>query len=367
MRCVPLSELSATDWNRAVDHSNEAWLFHRAEWSRIEGSFFARDNFSFAVIDAQKEIAGVCPLYRREIGRGAWTESLLDTGHHRQAGPAFVDALPPPQRKAAYKAALRHVLETAERLDVDRILLNAHNLAPANRRDRRREVASWMRDHPFERGLHFGPQGEQALPGLATFIVDQIVDLSRDVTELWKRLDEDCRNAVRKAQTFGFSLVVNPAEAVELLYGLARASSERTGETLAPEAYYRALGESLVKIDRAALLFAFHGDTPAAAVGIGIDKGAAAYLMGASRQEFLTHRVNNFIQWEVIAWAKARGLSLYRLGPIFPHAPREWPISRVSRFKGDFGGDALTIVQGCLFRKPEKYREERERVLQERS
>jgi hypothetical protein len=69
----------------------------------------------------------------------------------------------------------------------------------------------------------------------------------------------------------------------------------------------------------------------------------------------LAARVNNLLHWEAIRWARNKGCGRYRLGPVFPELPEGWPISRVSRFKGNLGAWPYHIIQGSLFLHPEKY------------
>lgn len=63
----------------------------------------------------------------------------------------------------------------------------------------------------------------------------------------------------------------------------------------------------------------------------------------------------NIAWYSIIRYVENFGLTHYRLGPIFPELPKEWPVSKVSRFKAKFGGDAYTIIQGSKFLNPTRY------------
>ena len=96
----------------------------------------------------------------------------------------------------------------------------------------------------------------------------------------------------------------------------------------------------------------------AAALFLIIDKGAASFLAGVSHHDFLPLRVNDYLHWQAMCWAKERSLRVYRFGPVFPEVPAAWPVAQVSRFKGKFGGQSLITIQGNYFRKPERYRDD---------
>ncbi|HJU43095.1 MAG TPA: GNAT family N-acetyltransferase [Vicinamibacterales bacterium] len=350
----PIVEIPPASWDAAVDRSDEAWLFHRHAWTEIERSRFASAGHSFAIEDAGL-VVGVCPLYERRLARDGWTEHLLDTGHHRHTGLALIAELSPSGREAARALALDHITRTADGLNVDRIFMNAHNLAPAVRASIDGGADFWPTRFGFEYGLHVGPNGDLAAPGVATPNLDQIVSLDADDETLFARLESSCRRAVRKANAGG--IVVRPAveHPVDSFYALAERSAARTGESLQPKDYYEQLWSAFAATGRCAALFADAGEQRVAGLFLLIDKQAASFFGGVSDPDFLPLRVNDKLHWEAIRWARSRGLRYYRLGPIFPALPLDWPISRVSRFKAKFGGASVPIAQASLFRQPQKF------------
>jgi hypothetical protein len=196
---------------------------------------------------------------------------------------------------------------------------------------------------------------------MSTVCADQVVDLAAGEEEVFERLDPNFRKAVRKAQREGVRLRSAGQDSPELVaayYELARRSAERTGEALPSRDYYEAIQAAFGEGGRCAFVFVEHQGRPAAAVLLLIDKGGALFLAGVSDPEFLPLRVNNFVHWEAMRWMKRQGVARYRLGPTFPEVPADWPIAKVSFFKGQFGGQSFPIVQGSLFRMPEKYLED---------
>ncbi|MCI0380647.1 MAG: GNAT family N-acetyltransferase [Gemmataceae bacterium] len=397
MKVVPYAAVTSAAWDEVADRSGTAWLFHRAAWIDIESRFFANANRSFAVADDAGRLVGIQPLYRRSVDRG-WRERVIDCGVHRHTGLAVRDDVSPETLQAARKIAMRQVLEEAELYLAERVLLNEQDLAPAliDRRTGSKSCPTmpfWVQDYGFELGMHVTPVGDLAVPGMSTVFADQVVFLDKDEDELFRGLDSACQRAIRKAQKSGLSfdpLTPNPSpqgrgetlaltpnpplgrgETLGLLtpgegrrldriaeyYELARVSAERTGEPLPPIDYYQAIGDNLGP-SRAHVLFARKDGQTAAALLLVVDKQAASYLAGVSHHEFLALRVNDYVHWQVMLWLKNQGVRYYRLGPIFPQLPDDWPVSRVSRFKGKFGGQSIPVIQGNYFRNPERYRDD---------
>jgi hypothetical protein len=211
-------------------------------------------------------------------------------------------------------------------------------------------------------GLHIGPGHDLALPGMATVCADQVVDLTASEEQMFARLDTNFRNAIRQADKHELQLDDQrrtlSEDTIAEYYELAQTSARRTGEDLAPIEYYRCIYEAFHASRRCAVLFARHGGRAVAALLLLIDKQSAQFFAGVSHHEYLSMRVNNFIQWKAMQWLRSQGIKWYRLGPVFPELPDDWPVSRVSWFKGRLGGQSRTIIQGSLFRKPERYRED---------
>jgi hypothetical protein len=357
MRPVPYSDVDADRWNACCDASAQAWLHHRAEWIGIEADHFFPDNQSFAIV-ARDQVVAVQPLYFMQLGLGTWAERLLHSGLHRHTGLALLPTLEAADINRIRSLAMERIGVIAASLDVDRIQLNVQNLAPESLTADRQEIPFWMHGRGFNLGLRFGPDGIMPTPGVSSCCADQIVPLGASEESLLANLTADRRWAVRKALSAGLDgIVVTDVtqETIDRYYRLAQVSAERTGEALAPKAYFERLREVLSPQGRLAILFVKHSGQDVAAVLLVMEKDAVSYAGGISDTAFLRHQVNEFAQWEVIRWARSAGLKWYRLGPIFPEAKSDWPIARVSHFKGGFGGRSFSIIQGSKFLRPEKY------------
>jgi hypothetical protein len=351
MRIEAYADIPTLQWEATCEISSEAWFFHRYDWVAIEAAASAELNASFAIVD-RRGVLGIAPLYAHTIG----AERLVHSGLHRHAGLALRDDLAPGERRAARDAYMKQVFRVAGTFGAHRVQLNAHNLSPSMRGPLREEIPFFVRDFGFHGGLAFGPMGIQAAPGMTTCNADQIVDLAPPEEALFANLDEACRRAVRKAQKSGLSVREGARECdVREYYTLAEVSARRTGESLPPFDYYLRIWRTFRDRGQCRLLFADAGDQRLAALLLFADRGAMTFAAGVARPEALPLRANDFVHWEAIRLAKRQGFSHYRLGPVFPEVPASWPIARVSRFKGKFGGRSVPIVQGSFFLDPARY------------
>jgi hypothetical protein len=363
MKILPITDVSAGEWDAACVGSAQAWLFHSADWNAIEERWFVCNNYSFAIADGDRLIA-LHPLYLSDGSTGTAGERLLHSGIHRHTGLALIPGLSRARIASARGAAMAHIFSLAGRLDVDRIQLNAHNLAPENRTAAREEIPFWVSHYGFHLGLNFCRYGMLPAPGMSTCNADQIVDLELPEEEMFAQLDQ--RAEVRKAARSGLEFSIGGNEAsIDAYYRIAVKSSARTGESLMPPGYYHELRQRLAPSGCCVVAFAIKDAQRIAAALLLIHKQAATYNAGVSDPAFLAMRGNDFLQWSIIIWAKRRGLSHYRLGPFFPDVPRDWPIARVSWFKTKFGGRSVGVIQGSYFRHPEKYLDSARQQLDE--
>ena len=61
MRVVPFHAVR-WEWNEFVDHHPSGWFWHKCEWLTYMGTRDGVQNLSFAVVDDDGKVAGICPL-----------------------------------------------------------------------------------------------------------------------------------------------------------------------------------------------------------------------------------------------------------------------------------------------------------------
>lgn len=353
MKILNYGEIAREAWDSVATLSPHAWLTHMSAWVKIEERFFVNANLSFALIDRDK-VVGIQPLFLSEGDGMAFGERLIHCGIHRHTGLALAADIGTSTKKAIRRAAMTEILALADLYDVDRVQLNCHNLAPVNRSADREEIPFWVRDFRFHLGIAFGPNGMTPCPGVSTVNADQLIDLAASEETLFGNLDD--RASIRQATKEGLEFEISGDQsALQHYMAIAKASARRTGEVLPPDEYYQSILEAFLPDGHVHIAFASKGAERLAGLILLTDKKAASFLAGVSLPQALQFRPNDFLHWNAILWAKRAGLDIYRFGPWFPEVPRDWPISKVSHFKTKFGSKSVPIIQGSLFRRPERY------------
>lgn len=358
MKVVAFADIPPRVWNILVNESSDAWVFHRSEWIDLESRFGGAFPLSFGIIDHGSLVA-LQPLYRSQLGLGPFVETLVHSGLHRHTGLTLAPGLDPAKIAAVKSIAMNTIYAAANSCKADRIYLAQQNLAPTSLSSARCEIPFWVLDYGFELGNNFGPAGLAPGPGLATTVVDQIINLHASEDELFAALNESCRRAIRKGINAGLQAVdlSGAPECIDEYWRLAKLSATRSGENLPGRDYYDAIRAAFLNTGIFTALFIKFGDHLAASALLLRDKKACQFFAGVSDPAYLGDRVNDVLHWSIIRHAKKHGDSAYRLGPYFPSVPRGWPIETISRFKSKFGAAPWTIVQGSRYLKPERYRD----------
>ncbi|KMJ88296.1 hypothetical protein ACH58_23310 [Achromobacter xylosoxidans] len=356
MKLVAFREISPETWDAVCDASEQAWLFHRSDWIIIEERHFVGENLSVG-FESKGRLVAVLPLYFSDTSKGAAQENLLHSGIHRHAGLACIPGLDPETLTALRSQMRNYLFEQAMSRGCQRIHLSMQSLAPTNLSGRQvREAPYFVSDWGFYAGVAFGPGGLYPAPGMSTAACDQIVMLDVEEKALFSRLAEACRRNVRKAQKFGVTIrSLEQSDSIALYYQMAQVSAQRTGESLAPLAYYEDVWKAFLTSGRCRLLAAEHEGVPIAMLLVLMDKGAASYLGGVSTTKGLELRANDMVHWGLIRTMREEGQHCYRLGPAFPGLPDDWPIVRVSRFKTKFGARSIPLLVGSHFLQPDHY------------
>lgn len=356
MKLLSFDEIPQEKWDDFVDKSPQAWVFHLKGWMAIESKYGPAELLSFGLMSGGRLVA-IQPLYCSKLGLGPFVETLIHSGLHRHTGLGFSPGIVAAEAKAARSIAMNAILEAAQIRDADRIYLAHQNLAPESLSHARQEVPFWVLDYRFELGNSFGPSGISPAPGLATTVIDQIIDLTAEENQIFSNLDESCRRAIRKGQNAELRAVDLSGDplCIEEFWRLAQLSAQRTGEQLPDRNYYKTIQEQFMLRGVSDAIFIKSGNVFVAAAILLRYKNSCHFLAGVSDPAYLNSRVNDMLHWSALLHAKRAGCFHYRLGPYFPAVPRGWPIEKVSRFKTKFGAKPWTIVQGSRFLKPQRY------------
>jgi len=179
-----------------------------------------------------------------------------------------------------------------------------------------------------------------------------VVDLSLSEEELLARMKAKTRYNARLAARKGVE-VVEPEfeEGWATFYEWMKATSERKEDYVLRRSrdYLYGVMRSMHDAGQGHLFFAEHEGTPLAGMYVFTFGEKYWYMYGASSDEKRNLKPNYLLQWEVMRWAKERGLTHYDMvGVPKPEELNESSsLWNVYKFKEGFGGELVDSL-GCF-------------------
>jgi lipid II:glycine glycyltransferase (peptidoglycan interpeptide bridge formation enzyme) len=179
-----------------------------------------------------------------------------------------------------------------------------------------------------------------------------VVDLSLPEEELLARMRSKTRYNVRLAARKGVE-VVEPdfEEAWETFYEWMKATSARKEDYVLrrPRDYLRGVMEAMHEAGQGHLFLAKHEGTPLAGMYVFTFGDKYWYMYGASSDEKRNLKPNYLLQWEVMRWARERGLTHYDMVgvPKAEDLDESSSLWGVYKFKEGFGGEIVDSL-GCF-------------------
>ena len=178
-----------------------------------------------------------------------------------------------------------------------------------------------------------------------------VVDLKASEEDLLARMKSRTRYNVRLAARKGVEVVEPEFEkGFEIFYKWMNATSERKqGYVLRrPLGYLRSVMRAMRDAGQGYLFFAEHEGTPLAGMYVFTFGEKYWYMYGASSDKKRNLKANYVLQWEVMRWAKERGLTHYDMVGV--PKPEDLDESSslwgVYKFKEGFGGELVDTI-GC--------------------
>ena len=327
---VPRQEIVPRVWDAFAEANEEAWLWHRNAFIDTLLTWPDRRDQSFAMVDRANggKMVAILPLYVIDSRiKGVFRLRTLESF----GGPAFTTGLGTRHRRAILDQFLAHLLEIADRLNAGEITFTLSPLAP------RWRGKKCPRTNPL---LMLGCEN--------TLTQTWVVDLRRDIDDLWNGLKGRARTTIRKAINSGVKVRQASRETdLDIYYDLHRETYLRTGARPHPKTYFAAIWNNFVNQGIAQFFFAELGGSVVAAENFSIYKSAAYYWTGAASDKGLKVGANSLLQWTAIQWMVERGLSWYEVGEAFPNV-KEGKLKGLNDFKKSFGGSLYPYYKGRL-------------------
>ena len=296
---------SPLDWNRSVEGSADASLYHRAE---IAPLFLepAADKLVFVecLLDGKMAGGAILAVTRYRWHRFFERRTIRASLGPLSVSPFVVDGLGAKVTDAAFDRLVDACVAFAEELRADFLVLSD---TPVSRRT--------MVERPLQNRYYTSTHWASLV------MYDYALDLRRDVDELWKNVSSAQRGHIRKARS------------LPLVPGTELGGGRDAYADLLETMYCR---EKIRLLTRPQLLSVFdsvydgvHGQCffslcegePAAVAGISRSGNVASYLHGA-RAEGAMNGASSLCLWSGIEWAKSAGCEWFELGGIIPEEDR---------------------------------------------
>ena len=353
MKIVPYHDSDKHLWNRLVDESDEAWLYHRTEWMDLVATLYP--NESFMIISDDRQPLGVFCVYQSSRGtRRGFRQRFLSTGLGR-SGPALAKGLDKKLRQAAMDFSLGYLKERAKAWKATYLEARLPTLAPAYMPPLRTEVNPLLQ-YGFIASPRYGSTvGLSSLQGVET--PTTIVDLQTSTEEqLFAACSKACRNLVRKAIQSGVTCEQNNSvSGVEAFYKPYQSSFRRSRSEMSPVSFFQEAHRSFGEMGSMRFFIASHSSKPISSVLLLSYKDAVTYYAGGV--DYNAHELSphNLLIWESMRWARNEGKKWYEMGPYFPYLPPQDKMARIGHFKREFGGRAFLLFEGLLLYDWRKY------------
>lgn len=176
------------------------------------------------------------------------------------------------------------------------------------------------------------------------------VDLSPSEEELLAKMKKGTRYGVRRAAKEGVKVVEDDSPAArEAFWRMHGEMVERKSFWSRPRGYYSTVWDALRSAGMAHLFFAEHeGDRLAVALVYTFGR-KCIYMLGATKREERDLQPGYLLQWEVMRWAKERGITHYDMWgvPNLDTLNESHPLYGVYKWKAGFGGEIVDFL-GCL-------------------
>jgi hypothetical protein len=268
--------------NRFLEGNPKASIFHTPQWNIIVEDVY-QTQFCYFVAMLGDEIAGVMPCHLVRNGR---FKTIIYS--------------PPRIFEVSYGGPIAIGDIVQQTLICSKLIKFAGNRELGN-------VVSLFNSPENTDWTEYGNWQKQVFK-------TAYVDLSLNIDEIWRNsIDGKRRNMIRKAEKNRVEVEVCRTEKFAEYFDLIQQMSQRTGISFGLEEYYRRILESFGMYDMARLYLARYEGVYLSG-GIFLKYGKMCYYWhGATGSNVPNLGQGEFIQWQVIQWAKQSGCRWYDL------------------------------------------------------
>jgi hypothetical protein len=320
---------SPADWNRAVENSADACLYHRAEIAPMFVEPTA-DRLIFVECRLDGELVGgaILAVTRHRWHRFFERRSIRTSLGPLAVPPFVIDSLNAKTAEAAWDRLVDACVAVAEDLRSDFIVLFD---APISRRV--------MVERPIQNRYYTSTHWSNLV------MYDYVLDLRQDSDTLWRNVSSGQRGCIKKARG-----VLQLAPGTEIPHGreayadLMETMFDRENLRLLTRQQLYGILENVYDGKNGHAFFCLADGKPVCVTGVARNGKIASYLHGA-RSDGAMNGAASLSLWTGIEWARSVGCEWFELGGIIPERNRE-RLRAIREFKKSFGGEIMQVHGG---------------------
>ena len=322
----PREAFGQVKWNEFVEKSDEAWLWHLAEYREPDDFMVNKTDLSFVVLDNNGQPALVLPLLltQSRVARVIPFKVLTSLG-----GPAAINGLSPKSKVKLYEFLREQLSELVARHGVARLDICVPPMAPAFRGERCPRV------NPL---LFLGCENTQTQTW--------VVDLHPPEEQLRRAYAEGTREELRKIQRETYEVRPAVGADLDIYYELHRITYLRSGKAPYPFTYYKHIFDHFVSKGLCRIVFFVQNGEALATHNALHYKNAALYWTAASKLG-KPGGANRLLMDEQIMFAKQHGIEWFESGEAFPQLAGG-KYKGISDYKTSFGSVLYPFYKGCV-------------------
>ncbi len=296
-----LRDVDRNSWNKVLERSKEATIFHTLEWIDLQKKSFGFDE-KLSIYVEEGEPIGIFPYYHRKIAFfNLYGSPQPETGSF-YGGPLSIDST------EACESLIKNIGED------------------------RRNAAYFMKLSP-----HYDVDLLRKLGYEIEEVKNFLLDLSQPEDALWTNLNKKSRNQVRKAKKMGVELRVGTPLDLDQYYDMILETCERNSLNPLPLSFYKNVFNELYEKKMMRLSLAYYEGQPIAGAIFLLFKDKIIYWQGDSFSRFWHLNPNDLLQWDIIKWGKKNGYKTYDLGGA--------GVPSIAKFKAGWGGKEIPFYR----------------------
>ncbi|MBI2547508.1 MAG: GNAT family N-acetyltransferase [Candidatus Aenigmarchaeota archaeon] len=167
-----------------------------------------------------------------------------------------------------------------------------------------------------------------------------VVDLKRDLDQLWKNIDKKRRYDIKQSEKLGVKIseqTANPLAWKDFCKIYFNASKEWNGVPL-EESYFSQFQKYLVPSGLAKLFLAEYNNQFVSGAIVTISGNILTFLINATDPSMKNTKANSLLVWELIKYGKCENFTYFDLCGYDLHAKKGEKQFSISMFKASFGG-----------------------------